>query len=72
MHAAAAFGVPVVALFGPSNPRWIGPYGQEQGIVKVDLHCAPCNKRECSDRSCMLMITPDMVLKKVEALTLIK
>jgi ADP-heptose:LPS heptosyltransferase len=69
MHAAAAFGIPVVALFGPSNSGWIGPYGQEQGIVKVDLPCAPCNKRECSDRSCMRMITPEMVLEKVEALT---
>jgi heptosyltransferase-1 len=69
MHAAAAFRVPTIALFGPSNPRWIGPYGQEQGILKVDLPCAPCNRRECSDRSCMLGITPEMVLKKVEVLS---
>ena len=65
MHAAAAFGVPVVALFGPSNPRWIGPYGQEEGIVQVKLSCAPCNKRDCPDKSCMLRITPEMVLEKV-------
>jgi heptosyltransferase-1 len=70
MHAAAAFEVPVVALFGPSNPHWIGPYGQERGLVKVDLPCAPCNKRECSDRSCMLSITPEMVLEKVRELAL--
>ncbi len=69
MHAAAAFRVPTIALFGPSNPRWIGPYGQAQGIVKVDLPCAPCNRRECSDRSCMLGITPEMVLEKVEMLS---
>jgi heptosyltransferase-1 len=69
MHAAAAFGVPTVALFGPSNSIWIGPYGQAQGIVKVDVPCAPCNKRECSDRSCMLGITPELVLKKIEEIT---
>jgi len=68
MHAAAAFGVPVVALFGPSNPSWIGPYGQEGGIVQANLHCAPCNKRDCADKSCMLRITPEMVLEKVEKL----
>ena len=68
MHAAAAFGVPVVALFGPSNPRWIGPYGQEEGIIQLKLPCAPCNKRDCSDQSCMLRITPEMVLEKVEKL----
>ena len=66
MHAAAAFGVPVVALFGPSNPRWIGPYGQEEGIVRIKLPCAPCNKRDCPDKSCMLRITPELVLQKVE------
>lgn len=65
MHAAAAFGIPVVALFGPSNPGWIGPYGQEKGVVKVDLPCAPCNKRDCDDKSCMRGITPEMVLDKV-------
>jgi ADP-heptose:LPS heptosyltransferase len=69
MHAAAAFRVPVIALFGPSNPSWIGPYGQEHGIVKIDLPCAPCNKRDCSRRSCMLGITPEMVLEKVEVLS---
>jgi heptosyltransferase-1 len=70
MHAAAAFGVPVVALFGPSNPRWIGPYGQKHGIVTLDLPCAPCNKRECPDRSCMLRISPEMVLEKVREIAL--
>jgi len=68
MHAAVAFGVPVVALFGPSNPRWIGPFGQERGIVKVDIPCAPCNKRDCSHKSCMRRITPEMVLEKVQEL----
>ncbi len=68
MHAAAAFGVPVVALFGPSNSNWIGPYGQEGGIVQVGLPCAPCNKRDCPDQDCMLRITPEMVLEKVEEL----
>jgi heptosyltransferase-1 len=66
MHAAAAFGIPVVALFGPSDPRWIGPYGQEQGIVRVDLSCSPCNRRDCPDKSCMLKISTEMVLQKVE------
>jgi heptosyltransferase-1 len=66
MHAAAALGIPVVALFGPSNPRWIGPYGQEQGIVTAHLPCSPCNKRQCRDQRCMLQITPSMVLDTVE------
>lgn len=68
MHAAAAFGVPVVALFGPSNHRWIGPFGQEQGIIRLGLPCAPCNMRDCPDKRCMREITPEMVLAKIEEL----
>ena len=68
MHAAAAFGIPVISLFGPSNPHWIGPFGQEKGIIRVALQCAPCNKRDCRDRSCMRGISPEMVLEKVEEL----
>lgn len=66
MHAARALGVPVVALFGPSDPRWIGPYGQRRGVVRLDLDCSPCNKRRCRSRACMLEIAPERVLEEVE------
>ena len=66
MHAARALGVPVVALFGPSDPRWIGPYGQKGGVVRADVPCSPCNRRRCRQRTCMLEITPQMVLEEVE------
>lgn len=66
MHVARALGVPVVALFGPSNPRWIGPYGQREGVVRIGLDCSPCNRRRCRLRTCMSEITPQMVLAEVE------
>ncbi|HXC36570.1 MAG TPA: glycosyltransferase family 9 protein, partial [Candidatus Acidoferrales bacterium] len=44
MHAAAALGVPVVALFGPTDPRYTGPYGQLENVMRIDLPCAPCFK----------------------------
>jgi len=66
MHAASALGVPVVALFGPSNPLWIGPYGERTEVVRVPLPCSPCNKRKCSDLRCMRAITPEMVLEAVD------
>ena len=65
MHAAVAFGLPVVALFGPAIRTWVSPYGQPQGIVGLDLPCAPCNKKRCKDKACMRGITPDMVLDKI-------
>lgn len=42
-HLAAAFGVPVVAIFGPtSTVRW-GPRGAQHRIVSLALDCAPCS-----------------------------
>ena len=48
MHIAAALGKPVVALFGPTEPRRTGPYGQLANILTPrDLPCAPCLKGVC-------------------------
>jgi len=68
MHVARALGKPVIAVFGPSDPRWIGPYGQKRGVVRAEVQCSPCNKKRCNDLSCMREITPQMVLKEFERL----
>jgi len=65
MHAAAAFGIPVIALFGPTITQWVGPFGQQNGIITRSVSCAPCNKKRCNDKRCMREITPDVVLEKV-------
>ncbi len=42
-HIAAALGVPVVVLFGPTSPvRW-GPIGDQHRALSLDLSCAPCS-----------------------------
>lgn len=62
MHVAAAFGVPVVAVFGPTDWRTTSPYGQEAGIVRQPVDCAPCLLRECPiDHRCMTGVTVDQV-----------
>ena len=65
MHLAAAVGTPVVALFGPKDPRIYGPYGVRHVIVEKDLPCRPCSKRHCDDPRCMTTITVDDVLTAV-------
>jgi ADP-heptose:LPS heptosyltransferase len=35
MHAAAALGVPVVALFGPTHPECTGPWGQGHRVIQA-------------------------------------
>lgn len=65
MHLAAAIGTPVVALFGPTAPWRTGPFGPGHTIIKADLECSPCFKRQCDTINCMKQITVDEVLDAV-------
>ena len=71
MHAAAALGVPTVAVFGSTNPTTTGPLGPRVAIVRKPVDCAPCKKPQCptGDMRCFTVITPDDVLEAVLALT---
>jgi ADP-heptose:LPS heptosyltransferase len=44
MHLATCVGTPVVAVFGPSDPRRYAPLGPRDRVVRIDLACAPCNR----------------------------
>ncbi|MFY9270200.1 MAG: lipopolysaccharide heptosyltransferase II [Candidatus Manganitrophaceae bacterium] len=67
MHVAAALGVPLVAVFGPTNPDATGPAGKENRIVQNKVDCAPCRHRECPiDHRCMEGISVDAVIAAVE------
>ncbi len=63
MHLAAAMGLPVVALFGPTAPWRTGPYGNGHSIVRKDFDCSPCFKRRCESKKCMQAIDIEEVLK---------
>ena len=43
MHLAAAVGTPVLAIFGPSLPTRYAPLSERSRIVRIDIHCSPCN-----------------------------
>jgi len=47
MHAAAAVGAPVVALFGSSSPVYTPPMSPRATIARIDIACSPCFRREC-------------------------
>jgi lipopolysaccharide heptosyltransferase I len=67
MHVAAALGKPVVAVFGPTEPRRTGPYGQLQNVIRIDLPCAPCLKPRCTYEKpleCLRAISPGTVFDR--------
>jgi heptosyltransferase II len=58
MHIAAAFGVPLVAIFGPTDHCTTSPFSDRAVVVRKDAECAPCLLRECpTDHRCMKEIT---------------
>ncbi len=62
MHMANALRIPVVALFGPTDPRLTGPIQQPSAVIKKDVPCWPCTYRECPyDHRCMMRIEPEEV-----------
>lgn len=66
MHIAAALNVPVVAVFGPTNPARTGPYGSIHTAVVADVPCSPCYKRKrCREWRCMESIGVRQVLDAV-------
>lgn len=66
MHIAAAVGTPVVALFGSTNPVTTSPLGKGHCIVRKEVSCSPCLKRECPENHrCMELISVDEVEKVV-------
>ena len=52
MHVASAVGAPIVALFGPADPRRYGPRSSAQRIIRVDLPCSPCGQVRLPPERC--------------------
>lgn len=68
-HLAAALEVPVVTLFGPTDPRRSAPRGTRCRVLWKPPPCAPCFLRACPiDHPCMRGIAVDEVVSAVEEL----
>lgn len=68
MHIAAALGTPLVALFGPTEPRRTGPYRRLDAVMQHPLPCVPCMKARCRwprPLECLTALTPARVFERV-------
>lgn len=68
MHIAAALGIPVYAIFGPTDPQKTGPYGKGHTIIRGEEPCAPCFKRTCEDVKCLEGLSVDKVFEIIKAI----
>lgn len=69
MHVAAALNVPLVAIFGSTDPEATGPRSPKARVVRHPMSCAPCLKPECTkDYACLRSIEPEEVWGELETL----
>jgi heptosyltransferase II len=62
MHAGAALSVPLVALFGSTDPGATGPFTSRATVIRHPLPCSPCFKRTCEvGYACLTAISVDEV-----------
>jgi lipopolysaccharide heptosyltransferase I len=67
LHLASACGVPVVGIFGPTDPEKNGPFGKGDKVVWKRVDCAPCYKTRCPGYGnvCMTSIEVEDVLAAI-------
>lgn len=71
MHIAAALGIPVVALFGPTSEVRTGPYGTDHCVLTSAVSCRPCFSRACQhtpELECLRSLSPEDVVEAVRRL----
>ena len=67
MHLAAAVGTPVLALFGPTDPGRVGPYGSGHTVIQKKIDCVGCGRERCvRENQCMKAISIEEVRTAIE------
>lgn len=70
MHISTAVGTPTLSLHGPTNPRFLGPYGKSHEYILLEsIDCIICNLLDCNkNHECFREIPTELVIEKVEKL----
>ncbi len=66
-HFAAPFGVPAIALFGPTHIAWSETHAPDAVHLQIPVDCGPCQQRTCplGHHRCMIDLTPERVFAAI-------
>ncbi len=62
LHLAVVLGVPVLGLYGGSDPVVAGIPPGTGTLLRTGIECSPCRERGCQRRDCLVQLTPERVL----------
>jgi len=70
MHLAAALNIPLLAFFGPTNPKFHAPYSDNSLVINYsELHCIVCNLLECPYKhECFYELPMERILNQIDKL----
>ena len=65
-HIAAGVGTPQVVLMGPTSPDFTDAFLETTTVIRKELECSPCQKKECplGHHLCMVEIEPEQVISE--------
>jgi len=68
MHIAAALQIPLVAIYGSTDPSHTPPLSNNHAIARLNLDCSPCFERECplQHLNCLRQLMPAQVIELAE------
>lgn len=69
-HLASAANVPVLSIFGPTDFIVNRPYSKNSVIIRKDIPCSPCKKKDCKTRECLMTISSDEVFEALRKIPL--
>ncbi|MGD9384624.1 MAG: glycosyltransferase family 9 protein, partial [Desulfobacterales bacterium] len=69
MHMASCLDIPVVGLFGPTDPFYVGPQNKKSIVVREEsMECVPCYLKDCKHRDCMKNLSVSKVFEACKEL----
>lgn len=67
LQAACALSVPVVGVFGPTNPSRNGPFLARDKTAYHEIDCSLCYRRSCDSLKCMKLVKPEDIVPLIQS-----